>query len=241
LSWLILAFGECQNFEGWEQIMTRPAISSELDKALIIPCDSKGEFGKPIPVLFNPNKYSIDKSNQFAEVGIPGLGAPLIQFVRGNTKTLTMELFFDTYTYEGGTDVREYTGKITKLLEVDEELHAPPICIFSWGKLNFKCVIQQVSQNFTMFNADGVPVRATLNVTFKEYTEPSRAKKDKGLSSGGTKTITIEEGQRLDSISSAERGDPTYWRSIAEENEIRDPRHLEPGSKLLVSSEKAGY
>lgn len=61
--------------------------------------------GQPeFEVLFNPNRYSLEKSNQIAEVGIPGLGSPILQFVRGNARTLSMELFFDTY--EQQQDVR---------------------------------------------------------------------------------------------------------------------------------------
>ena len=33
---------------------------------------------------------------QFAEVAIPGLDAPIIQFVRGQSETLTLDLFFDS-------------------------------------------------------------------------------------------------------------------------------------------------
>ena len=38
----------------------------------------------------------IAKGAQIAEIAIPGIDAPILQFVRGQTQTLALELFFDT-------------------------------------------------------------------------------------------------------------------------------------------------
>src|SRR5260370_42218718 len=81
--------------------------------------------GVHFDVMFNPEEYSLNKDNNFASQAIPGLGSPLLQFVHGNLRTLEMELFFDT-TQER-TDVREQTAKVTDLLKINSELHAPPI------------------------------------------------------------------------------------------------------------------
>ena len=64
-----------------------------LTKALIV---NTSRPAIPVPVMFNPPEYQLQKSNQFAEIGIPGLGSSLVQFVRGTAQTLTMTLFFDT-------------------------------------------------------------------------------------------------------------------------------------------------
>jgi hypothetical protein len=69
------------------------------------------ESGPPAFVVhFNPNQYSIEKSNQIVEVGVPGLSAPILQYVHGNTQTLTMQLFFDTY--EEQTNVSDATSQV---------------------------------------------------------------------------------------------------------------------------------
>jgi hypothetical protein len=53
--------------------------------------------GKKIEVLFNPSEYTIEKANKYQSTPIPGLATPVHQFVHGESDTLTMELFFDTY------------------------------------------------------------------------------------------------------------------------------------------------
>src|SRR5690349_5582733 len=123
-----------------------------LEKAVI----TNTQTGEQIRVMFNPAEYSLDLGNTFAEIGIPGLRTPPIQYVRGNGRSLKMELFFDTCETRG--DVRQETRRVTALLESDPILRAPPILLFSWGGLNFRCVLESVGQRFTMFLEDGTPV-----------------------------------------------------------------------------------
>ena len=47
--------------------------------------------------MFNPEEYTVNKDMNYAQTGVPGLSAPIIQFVHGNMGTLEMELFLDTY------------------------------------------------------------------------------------------------------------------------------------------------
>ncbi|HSC69920.1 MAG TPA: LysM peptidoglycan-binding domain-containing protein [Candidatus Methylomirabilis sp.] len=184
-----------------------------------------------IGVLFNPTEYRINKSNQFAEVAIPGLEVPPLQFVRGNARSLTMQLFFDTY--EKGTDVREHTSKILSLLAIHNELHAPPICSFNWGNLTFTGVLERADQRFTLFLPTGVPARATVDVSFKEYVEPGD--QGGGLHSADfTKRYVVQRGDTLSGIAGREYGDPGLWRTIAEENGMDEPLALQPGQVLVI-------
>src|SRR5215469_3714709 len=83
--------------------------------------------GQQIPVMYNPEQFSLDQGNNYAEIGIPGLNAPPIQYVRGKGRTLSMELFFDSY--ELGLDVRDFTDGITGLLATVPGTFAPPILL----------------------------------------------------------------------------------------------------------------
>lgn len=146
-------------------------MAQKLEKAKIQQIVPKGET---FDVLFNPKEYRLNKSNQFAEVAIPGLSAPILQFTRGDAQTLTMQLFFDTYDPVDSKvgkdqDVRVHTAKVTDLLKINAELHAPPVCQFSWGNLIFIGVLQQADVRCTLFLPSGIPVRATVDVTFKQF------------------------------------------------------------------------
>jgi nucleoid-associated protein YgaU len=202
-----------------------------------------------VPFQFNPKELSIEKSNQFAEVNIPGLSSPVYQFVRGNARSVTMDLLFDTY--EDRKDVRIFTDRITGwdagsmfgklsgntkgLMDIDSDLHAPPVCLFIWGKYIFQCIIERVSKKFTMFLPEGIPVRATLNVTLKEYRDIEIQVKELALQSSDlTKRRVVIDGDSLWAIAAKEYGNPGDWRLLAEKNNIDNPRMLKPGQELIV-------
>jgi len=213
---------------------------SELTKAQIHVHDENGNRQKdnPIHVLFNPQQYSIDKSNQFANIAVPGRQSPIIQFVRGESETLSVELFFDTYTYKGSEDVRIHTQKITDLLNINGTIHAPPVCTLVWGKADLKTpyftgIIEKATTTYTMFLSDGTPVRAKMNLSFRQFESPDK-KEVKLNSSDKTKRLVVKSGDPLWLIASREYGDPSKWRNIAAANGINDPLKLKPGSEIVI-------
>lgn len=202
-----------------------------------------------VPCMFNPEQLTVEKSNHYATVNIPGLSTPVFQFVRGEARTVTMDLFFDTY--EEGLDVRIFTDRITGwdagsmfsklpdiakgLMDIDSDLHAPPICLFIWGAFIFQCFIERATKKFTMFLPLGIPVRATVTVTLKEYREVDIQVKELNLQSSDlTKKRVVQEGDSLWSIAAKEYGDSADWRLIADANRIANPRRLETGRELLI-------
>lgn len=220
--------------------------TKDLKTAYIRPINGS-HAGQPFEVLFNPAEYSIEKGNTFQSTSLPGLATPVTQFVTGNADTLSMDLYFDTYAKSSrhGTvvqkeDVRNYTRKISNLMEIDPQLHAPPICEFTWGPplgtpegIQFAGIIEKVSQKFTYFLDDGTPVRATLNVTFKEYkTIEQQLAEMKRQSGDRTKLRVFKEGDALWLLANTEYADPGLWRVIADHNRLENPRIVAPGTEL---------
>jgi hypothetical protein len=200
----------------------------ELQKISITP---KGQSA--FSVLFNPTQYTVAKANQIAEAAIPGLGAPILQYVHGNTRTLTMDLFFDTY--EERSDVSSKTQKVYGLLDIDAATHAPPVCDIQWGTFLFTGVLDHVSGQFALFLSDGTPVRATLSVVFKEYIDVDKlVRVHPTQSADHRKSRVVTSGERLDTIAAEEYGDPGKWRVIADANNMNDPARLEPGRTLTI-------
>jgi Contractile injection system tube protein/LysM domain len=223
-----------------------------LQKLTIVYEDSTGNFpdSNIIQVQFNPEKYSLTKGVQIAEIGIPGLDSPVIQFVRGQNEKVTLELFFDTTDFgivDSPVDVRGQTVQIYDLLKIDSETHAPPRCMLSWGdggqlfsfgsSLNPRCVVESVNEEFSLFSPSGVPLRAKLTVTFREYkTIEEQLAENPKHSPDRTKVTTVQRGQTLSYIAWKVYGDPTQWRKIADANNLANPRLLPPGTQLLIPS-----
>jgi hypothetical protein len=210
--------------------------------------DARRNLPEVIHVQFNPTEYTLAKSANIAEIAIPGLDAPILQFVAGQTEKLTLDLFFDT-TMQGGLgakakDVTEQTNQVYQLVKVQPKTHAPPRVRFQWGSgLSFVAVVESVSQKFTLFAPNGVPLRATLSVTFREYKTLEEQLKELNLQSADhTRRYTVVQGDSLAGIAAREYGDAGQWRRIADENIDRLPniRRLPVGTELRLPPAAAG-
>jgi hypothetical protein len=254
---------------------------------------------KQISVQYNPTEYSLDKQVTLGEVTIPGLDAPLQQYVRGNAEKLTFDLFFDTTeqgTGPGATSVTTETDKIYQLIKMEPERHAPPVLTFVWGhgfpgssiggapgaaagamgtaistlasgagaqaagsalgaagsagatalaaasapmghqrRDAFRCGMESIKQKFTLFSSEGVPLRATLTVTLREYRTLSDQLEQTNLSSPDrTHSHVTSQSDTLSSISNRYYDRPDDWRSIADSNAVDDPRRLAIGVVLTI-------
>lgn len=239
------------------RLVARP-ISNELAKAVLI--DTTTGVGHP--VMYNPEELKLEQGNQFAEVGIPGLNASPLQYVRGKNRVLTMELFFDTY--ETGEDVRAHTAPIVRLLDTQPQTLAPPVLLFSLGWVQFRCVLTDAGQRFTMFARDGTPVRSMMSVRLQEYVEVSLEIRQ-GLFLGSPTASAlvsaipgvtaaaqalsanvsgiqhvVRQGDTLSGIAGAYLGDPGRWREIARANGVTDPFSLVTGTSLAIPSATSG-
>jgi nucleoid-associated protein YgaU len=226
-----------------------------LAKASLVAAYSSGAL-EIFEVQYNPTEFSLDKSVQLAEIAIPGLDSPLVQFVRGQVEKLTVDLFFDTTdegTGAGATSVTLLTDPIYSLTKIEPAGHAPPVVTFAWNaafpgaalppaagnqrRNAFRGVVESCRQKFTFFSPEGVPLRATLTLALREYKTLDEQLSQLNLSSPDrTHAHLTKEGDTLSRISARYYLRPGDWRAIAEANELDDPRRLGPGLLLTVPS-----
>lgn len=220
----------------------------QLEKATLTATYHDGSSER-FEVQFNPTELSLDKGAQIAEINIPGLDTPLLQFVRGQNEKLNLELFFDTTEQgmgEAAVSVTTLTDRVYELIKIEPQGHAPPICSFAWNnrfpggdlssragnqrRNSFQFVIESIKQKFTLFSPKGVPLRATLTLSLREYKTLDEQLEQLNLSSPNrTHSHVLQEGESLSGLAGRYYRRPGEWRAIAEENGIDDPRRLELG------------
>lgn len=199
---------------------------------------------KVLTAMFNPAKYTFNKAAQYAEINIPGLDSPILQYVRGQNERLSLELFFDTTTSVVGgglndrvQDVNTFVLPFYQLVKLQPKTHAPPRVQIAWGGKHWfkKAVIDSIQREYTLFNPQGVPVRATLTLAVREYlTLEDQLTDIKRASPDFTKRREVKRGDTLSLIAFQEYQDAAQWRLIAEFNNLDNPRHIAPGMVLRI-------
>ena len=205
--------------------------------------------GQRVDFMFNPTEYSISKNNKWENKANKSGNVPMWEFGGGDPRQMTLELFFDSYLPRTGVsadDVRAKTNMLFSFMMIDKALQGskskmgqPPSCRLVWGqdlKYHFDCYIISCTVKYTMFNENGVPIRATANLTLKEVTDPDDLGGTNPTSRGepGRKIYVVNEGDRLDWIAYREYNDAREWRRIAEANHINNPLALQPGMTLVI-------
>jgi nucleoid-associated protein YgaU len=218
------------------------AVIEILDREVIDPGKGLIPF---VPVQFNPSEYTLQKGAQIADIAIPGIDSPIQQFIRGQTEKLTLELFYDSTDLgrdELAVSVEQLVRPVYELVKIQPRTHAPPRVRVIWGLgLSFKAIVESVQRRFTLFNPLGVPLRATVSVTFREYKTLEEQLSELNLqSSDQTTARTAKQGDTLSRIAGEELGDPRNWRVIADENAGIDPVAPQPGFTLIIPAVDAG-
>jgi nucleoid-associated protein YgaU len=223
----------------------------EAGKAKLLRLKKTGDVAESVDVMFNPKELTFSRTNSWNQDESPKANGPAIEFKSGGSRTLKLQLFFDTYkTAQNGKaeDVNEmYTKKILAMMDVDSEWTdkknkkgRPPNVIFLWGKMvGFEAVITSINQRFTLFMpTDGTPVRTVLDITLTEVKDKKYRKPQNPSSAGagGERLWTVREGDTLAWIAYSEYGDANDWRVIADANRLTQIRRLKPGTTLVIPS-----
>jgi len=207
--------------------------------------------GNVFRVLFNPTEYTLEDASNWQDQE-RNRQRPELQYTGGERTKLTMELFFDTY--EAGQDVRVHTKELVKLLvptvNQGNEGKRPPKVELKWGgadpdpansRFPFVCVLEKLTLKYTFFNETGTPVRATANVTFKQFRLPEEElQRNPQRESFPYQVYTVRTGDTLSGIASKHWKEPERWREIADSNRdvIDNPRLLQVGQTLLIPAIK---
>jgi nucleoid-associated protein YgaU len=209
-----------------------------------------GAIGDPVVVDYAPGELSFAKAAQYADIAVPGLEQPIIQFIRGEAETLTMELFFDSTAQGTGGAAVAVTPKVEqfhKMVRIEGDLHSPPLVKIKWGDDfpgttmgttekagdSFTAVVLSVNRRFTLFSPDGKPLRATVTLSLKQFATVSQQVKAINFKSADhTRLHVVAEGETLPLIAHEAYADAEQWRVIAVHNGLVEVRDLTPGTRL---------
>ncbi len=184
-------------------------------------------------IQFNPVEYTVESTNNYESKKLIRLKDVLTQYNGGERSDLTLELMFDSTDL--GVDVHDMIFPLIKISRVDAELHAPPPCLFIWGKFIFKGVVSKLTKQYIFFYASGIPGRVKVTLTLKPYKTPDEILANNEMhSSDLSKLRRVDEGDNLWLMAFREYENSGDWRLIAKKNDIENPLLLENGIELIL-------
>jgi hypothetical protein len=165
------------------------------------------------------------------------------KFVGTSPEELKIEFILDgTGTMEGYLDsmkkmaVKDQLKKLTDCVyDYDGKIHSPRYLKILYGsEIKMDCVLTSLDINYTLFNADGSPLRAKITASFLQYVAPkTRAKKERNSSPDLTHQRVVKAGDRLDLLVFEVYDSPNYFLQVGRKNELTSVRKLTPGRELF--------
>jgi hypothetical protein len=199
--------------------------------------------GTDLHCQFNPTSVRISKQSTWS--GHPARAAkkgPKQQFVGTGPKVLSARLLFDDRDILGGhgSSVPHAVEQLldwTNATEASQETAPePPQVTFAWGAggIQFTGFLHSVQINYTLFDSDGTPLRATADIVLQEVTPDPQGTNPTSGGIIGRRSAVLSDCDSLAAIAYREYGDAALWRAIALANAIEDPARVPVGTRLLV-------
>ncbi|GCE01791.1 CIS tube protein [Embleya hyalina] len=194
-----------------------------------------------IDLHFNPDRITVTKNATWHRVSTPsGADIAPAQYVGTSPRVLRMSALFDDDGRRGG--VQDRVELLLACCHPTPHSAAvppasPPWVRLEWGRsrtVAFYALVTDVSATYTRFAADGMPLRATCELTLEEVGGTVAGQNPTSRSTTGPTTHRLEPGDSLPLLAWRVYGDPTRWRRIARANDIDDPRRLTTGTLLLL-------
>ncbi len=190
-------------------------------------------------LMLNPEKIQWSRSNTYNNETNVGSNAVSLKFSKAEVQKLSFETVIDCTGVVDSSRV-DMTTEINTLTQViytyNGTIHQPNFLIISWGTgITFNCVLSSFNLSYTLFNADGTPLRARVSLEFSSYVSPTLAAKAAGNESPDmTHLVNVVAGMNLPQISQQIYNSSLYTVQIAQFNGLNKFRDLKPGQVVTV-------
>jgi nucleoid-associated protein YgaU len=219
-----------------------PATRDSMARATLIMLEPKSGGGLAeidrIKFPFNPKEWAITHAADW-KTETTKKGTPPPEFKGPKPASASVEIFLDETDRDGG-DISTTVAKLRTMVapepgSVSGNKPSAPHVLFQWGSaIRFKGYVDSVAVKYTLFRADGTPIRGTVTVAMKEFPAPNDKQNPTSGGVSGHRTHRVVAGDTLASIAYTEYGNPTGWRRLAEANSIDDPLRVRDGAVLHV-------
>ena len=186
-------------------------------------------------VQINPESFSQTHTATYNPAETTDTAGTTTKYSRIDPETLTFSFFLDG---TGVVSVLQLTDSIKTFKKLvyryNGQIHSPNYLLLIWGEFSFKCRLTQLEIDYTLFDADGVPLRAKLTPHFQQYLSPDDLAKISGRNSPDmTHLRQVMAGDTLPLMCQRIYGNSGYYLMVANYNGLTRFRRLEAGQFIV--------
>lgn len=188
----------------------------------------------------NPAKVKLTKGIRYAEDKQLGSLNGSNVYVRYKPETFYFECLLDTTNaMENDTEKQPVHDVVDaleqRLYDYNTEGHRPSFVKVEYGDITFFGQLKTLETEYTLFDADGIPLRAELKVTLTGYCSQKEEKSHFSKRSPDvSRIVTLKEGQTLAALCYEIYGDPLLVGQVARINNLNGYRNIPAGTKILM-------
>jgi len=191
----------------------------------------------PIIVGINPESYSQKLGASYTTEDAAGGTGQASSFNRDLGSKLSLTLLLDGTGAVPGASNRTVDQQLNDLwrlgIRINPEIHSPNYLKLVWGSLLFKCRLESLDIDYTLFNPDGTPLRAKVNADFSRFQENLDGRVEQALTSPDlTHKVVVGAGETLPLLCHRIYGDSAYYMKVARANGLTAFRDIKPGTVL---------
>lgn len=199
---------------------------------------SESHSAMTLPV--NPDKVKLSKGIQYAEDRQLGSLNGSNTYVRYQPESFSFECLFDMTGVMDDDEEPQQVHDIVDALEqrlydYNTEGHRPSYVKVEYGDITFFGQLKSLDTDYTLFDSEGIPLRASLKVTLTGYCsqkeEKSRFSK---RSPDVSRLFVIKEDQTLAALCYEVYGDPQLVGQVAKFNNLCGYRNIPAGTEILM-------
>lgn len=188
--------------------------------------------------MFNPDTYKTDHRVGYT-IQQPSGGLPTLGFNKTPPMSFSIEFVIDATGVSSDLEIPAVPIPVQVLLfntvtiDTKGDTHRPNHLIVQWGTFIRQCVLQSSTITYTLFDSNGIPLRAKINATFLEEQGSVINQLASMFSSPDlTHTRLVEEGDILPFIVYREYRRQDYYLQVARSNKLKNFRKLVAGTTI---------
>jgi hypothetical protein len=196
---------------------------------------SKVSGANTYSVQINPESYTHNHSTRYNPGKTSDTAGNTIKYDGIQPERLSFSFYLDGTGVVSTLDVSAQIKAFKQVAyKYNGTIHSPNYLQVIWGTFAFRGKLTQLDIEYTLFDTNGMPLRAKLAASFEEYLSPDDiAKRSAKNSPDMTHVRQAIVGDTLPLMCQRIYGDSRYYLMVANHNGLTRLRELEPGQSIV--------